>query len=311
MTIQQLEYTVALDKHKNFVKAAESCFVTQPTLTMQIAKLEQQCDTKLFDRSKKPIETTAIGKQFVTKAHEVLRTVDEMNALVSKEKDSLDGEFRLGIIPTLAPYILPLLLPSFAQAHPHTHLIIKELQSELIIEALKSNSLDLALIVTPLGEKQLREIPIFHEPFLAYLPKGHELCEFEKLPQNVLDTHQLLILSEGHCFRNQTLNICKQSSKHGLSTFNYQSGSIEALKNLVDHGMGYTLIPELSVTKDIENAPCIKRFVPPEPSREVSLVTYKSFVREKLIDTVIETIRQNLPKNIVQTKSHKRIKWRD
>ena len=311
MTLQQLEYIVALDQHRNFVKAAESCFVTQPTLTMQLAKLEEQYDIQIFDRTKKPIQPTEIGKVFIAKSHEIILRVKELKNQLSEEKNSMNGNFRLGIIPTLAPYILPLFLPDFSLLHPNTHLSIVELQSEMIIQALENNSLDLALIVTPLEEKQLREIPIFYEPFLAFLPEGHVLSDQEKIEHNALDYDNLLILSEGHCFRNQTLAICKPTKQLSTATFDYQSGSIEALKNLVLKGMGYTLVPELSVSKDDLKKGNIKRFIAPEPSREVSLVTHTSFLRENLINELISTIRKNLPKNIIQTKPHIRIKWRD
>ncbi len=308
MTLQQLEYLLALDKHRNFVKAADSCFVTQPTLTMQLRKLEDEYGFQLFNRTEKPLQPTKNGVIFIEKAQEILSIVGELRSLMKSNTENIEGEFKIGIIPTLAPYILPRFLPSFIKEFPQSRLHIQELQSEQIIEKLKQNLIDIAIIVTPLQENSLREIPVCDETFLIYLPENSPLIHKKTLSVADLESFDLLLLEEGHCFRNQALNICS-SIKREEYPFIYQSGSIETLKSLVDKGLGYTLVPELSV-KGTDDLSRIKRFVSPEPSREISLVVAKSFHREVLLDHIRKVMQKNLPEAMIKNKPRVRINWR-
>ncbi len=309
MTLVQLEYIIALDTHRHYVKASKSCFVTQPTLSMQVQKLEEEIGTLIFDRSKKPLKPTKIGIQFIEKAREILQEVKLLEDIVSDERFSTKGTFRIGIIPTLAPYLLPIFLDNFIKKHPETKLIIEELESLQMIKRLKAETLDIGIIVTPLQEKSIREIPLFSEPFLVYLPKNHKLINKEKLTSNDLNDENVLILSEGHCFRNQTLKICNQSYSLEENGFEYQSGSIETLKRMVDKGLGYTLVPELSVP-DYKEQANIKRFQALEPIREVSLVCLKSFAKEKLIENFREAILKEIPKHFTKSNEYIRVRWR-
>lgn len=308
MTLQQLEYLVALDKHRNFVKAAESCYVTQPTLTMQLKKLEEEYGFQLFNRSEKPLRPTQNGLIFIEKAREILSRVEELKGFMKTNTEDIQGEFTMGIIPTLAPYILPRFLPYFIEAFPESKLFIQELQSEQIIEKLKSNQLDLAIIVTPLHEYALREIPLCNETFLVYLPENCPLIHLHELVDADLEAYELLLLEEGHCFRDQALNICK-SIPRDSNRFIYQSGSIETLKSLVDKGLGYTLIPELSITTH-DDSRRIKRFREPEPSREISLVVNKAFHRERLLDNIRKVLHDHLPEAMIKNRPRVRINWR-
>lgn len=310
MTIQQIEYTIALDNFRNFVKAAESCFITQPTLTMQVKKLEDEIGFKIFNRDKKPLEPTKLGEKFILKARMIKREMNELKELVSNEKDSMAGEFRLGIIPTLAPYILPLLLPEFSDKYFETKLIIEELQSESIIENLKLGLLDVGILATPLEERFIREIPLFYEPFLVYLNDNNPLSEKRLIASSDLNLDDILLLSEGHCFRNQTLNICKQELSTNHHQFNYQSGSIETIKALVNKGLGYTLVPELSILKERKENKNIKRFESPEPVREISLVIHTGFSKELLIENMRKAILKDLPESFKKNERFNRIKWR-
>ncbi len=310
MTLQQLEYVIALDKHRNFVKAAESVFVTQPTLTMQLKKLENEVGISIFDRGKKPLTPTPSGEQFIQSTRQILSEVDALKRIIHNETEEISGTFRLGIIPTLAPYLLPLFLPEFIRTFPDTKLHIEEMQSESLIEALKTGSIKIGILATPVGEKHLREIPIFNEAFLGYFPEGHFLLERDSIYADELVADELLLLSEGHCFRNQAINICHMDDYEQNKSFEYQSGSVETLKKLVDRRVGYTLVPELSVQDEITSNPRIRRFRDPEPSREVSLLVHRNFPRERLLNNIAETIKQYLPPNISRTKSFKRIKWR-
>jgi LysR family hydrogen peroxide-inducible transcriptional activator len=309
MTLQQLEYLVALDDHRHFVKAAESCFVTQPTLTMQLKKLEDEIGLQLIDRQKKPLRPTAAGEQIIRKARQIIGEVGDLKAFVSNETEEFDGEFTLAVIPTLAPYILPLFLPSFIQDFPSTKLVIQEMQTSQILEALQKGSLDMGLLVTPLEEKHIREIPLFHESFCLYLPKNHPLQKEKKISSKSLDSEAMLFLEEGHCFRDQALSICSRRSKKNLHAFEYRSGSIETLKSLVRENLGYTLVPKLSVLHDLKDKH-VKEFIDPVPVREVSLAVHKNFSKEALIEAVRDSILKSLPKDFNQVQTFTRVKWR-
>ncbi|GAB4407823.1 MAG: LysR substrate-binding domain-containing protein [Bacteroidia bacterium] len=294
MTLQQLEYLVALDEHRHFVKAAEHCFVSQPNLTMQVQKLEDELGVRIFDRDKKPIQPTEIGREIVVRARQILRESRQLVEFVQYEKESVEGEFRIGIIPTLAPYLLPRFLPAFLKAYPQVHLKIQELQTNQIVTQIEHGIIDLGLLVTPLRERAIREIPLFYEPFLLYLPENHRFLSEKLLLADDLDPSEVLVLDEGHCFREQALAICSRSTKGASIGFDYQSGSIEALKNLVRNGVGYTLVPELSVT-ETQDSGHIRRFAQPEPVREVSIVVHSSFIRESLVQRLRASIQAAVP----------------
>lgn len=308
MTIQQLEYIVALDNYRHFVTAADKCFVTQPTLTMQVKKLEDEIGIKIFDRSKKPLKPTKAGEKIITKAREILRDVSEMKDMVSNEKKTMAGTYRLAVIPTLAPFLMPIFLPYFKKHYPEVKLIIRELQTLDIIKELKADTLDIGLVVTPLDESTLTEHPIFYEPFLFYHPENHPLGHQKVVSPSQLDGDELLLLEEGHCFRNQALNVCgKQNANH--NDFYYQSGSIETLKNMVKSGLGYTLVPQLSITETYDNK-YVTPFAEPKPVREVSLVTHRSFNKKMLINALHDSIIAMLPNNIKKVERFVRVKWR-
>ncbi len=308
MTIQQLEYIVALDNHRNFVKAAEACFVTQPTLTMMVKKLEDETGFLIFDRAKKPLSPTPMGKQVIERARVILNEIKLLKESVSKENELLEGTFTIGIIPTLAPYLLPRFLPAFIHAYPKIHLKIRELQTEEILNALKKDVIDIGIVVTPLMERTIREIPLFNEPFMVYLPKDHRLTHRKDLSAADIQSENILIMEEGHCFREQALAICHSRKQRRNVPFEYESGSVESMKELVKQGMGITLVPELSVLS--ESGEHVKRFKQPEPVREVSLVVHNTFNREALLEVIHESVLDCLPKKIKGLTKVKRVKWR-
>ncbi|GAO31127.1 hydrogen peroxide-inducible genes activator [Geofilum rubicundum] len=308
MNIQQLEYVIALDDFRHFVSAAENCHVTQPTLTMQLKKLEEELDVLLFDRSKKPLKPTPEGVLFIAKARRILKDINDLHGALNGEKNSLKGQFRLGIIPTIAPHLLPLFLPLFAEKFADTRLVIEEMESELIIKALHENRLDLAIMATPAGERDLQETVLFNESFVFYGPAEHPLLDKGLLSPDGLDANHLLLLSEGHCFRSQALNICKTKVSHPVFNFQYESGSIETIKGLVKKGIGYTLIPELAISEG--DKAHVRRFEQPEPVREVSIVCHKSFNRPVLIDSIKTAVRNSLPAHITRPREFVKIKWR-
>ncbi len=299
MTLQQLEYIVALDEHRHFVKAAEHCFVSQPNLTMQVKKLEDEIGVRIFDRDKKPIQPTEIGREIVTRARQILRETRQLVDFVQYEKESVEGEFKIGIIPTLAPYLLPQFLPMFMEAHPQVYLKIQELQTDQIVSYIQDGIIDLGLLVTPLHEPVIREIPVFYEPFLLYLPDNHRFLQEKLMLADDLDPSEVLVLEEGHCFRDQALAICKRTQSESSIGFDYQSGSIEALKNLVRNGVGYTLVPELSVMHESDQRH-VRRFAYPEPMREVSIVVHNSFIKESIIHRLKACIQAIVPQRLLE-----------
>lgn len=308
MTLQQLEYIIALDEHRHYVTAADHCYISQPNLTMQVKKLEQEIGIRIFDRDKKPLQPTVIGAQVISRARKILRECRQLKEFVNHEKESMEGEFTIGIIPTLAPYLLPRFLPFFIKENPRVHLNIRELQTSQIISQLESGIIDMGILVTPLSEKNLREIPVFYEPFLLYLPKDHKFVNQQLLLTDELDPSEILVLDEGHCFREQALAICKHESYGSAIGFDYQSGSIEALKSLVKQGVGYTLVPELSVLEE-KNSTYIKRFSAPEPVREVSLVVHNSFIKERAIKTIRSNILSVIPEKFIHKQDIVALDW--
>jgi LysR family hydrogen peroxide-inducible transcriptional activator len=289
MTLQQLEYLVALDDHRHFSRAAESCGVTQPTLTLQLQKLEEDLGEQLIDRSRHPMRPTELGERIIAQARVVLREAGQLHALVHELGSGLSGTFRIGVIHTLAPYLMPLFLPGFAMAHPEVRLVIDERKTSRILKGLRSGQLDLGLLVTPVDAPDIEELPLFQEPFLAYLPHGHALWRRKRIARHELKEQPLWVLGEGHCFREQALSLCDRPSSGGHDNVLYETGSIETLKQLVRNGKAMTLVPELSVSAD---DPHVRRFEPPEPVRQVSLVVRKPFVRRRLLDELRAAITQ-------------------
>ena len=309
MNFQQLEYLIALDTHRQFVGAAASCCVTQPALSMQLQKLEDELGVLLFDRKKKRLEPTSVGVKVVAHARQVLREVQLLREVVQVEKGELVGEVRLGIIPTLAPYLVPLFLVALAERNPHLRVRVEELQSEELVRRLKSHQLDVGLLSTPLDDPQLREVPVLDEPFLGYVSESHPLHSHATLRPADISAEGLWLLQQGHCFRNQVLNICTPPPSNP-STYTYESGSIETLKELVRRNHGYTLVPELSVLTEIDNNPMIKRFEGPEPVREVSLVVHHGFVRTQLLNQLRQLILEQVPTRLHAGQASQKINWK-
>lgn len=309
MTIAQLKYIVALDNFRHFVSAAESCNVSQPNLTTQIKKLEEEIGVKIFDRETKPLQPTIAGNLILLKARKILKEVSELKEFVLTEKESLEGEFTLGVIPTISPYLLPLFLPDFVKSNPQTKLKIREMQTAEIILELQRGTLDVGLLATPLEEKTIREIPLFYEPFLLYLPEEHPFLVRKHFIPAMLDPNQVLVLDEGHCFRDQILSICNSKYSKNNFGFEFQSGSIESLMRLVNKGIGYTLVPEMAVM-DKANSKLLRRFDAPEPVREISLVVTKNFTKNVLLHAIRKSILLSIPERFQKEEQYKMVNWK-
>ena len=296
MTLQQLEYIVAVGRYGSFVEAAEKCFVTQPTLSMQVKKLEDELGIVLFDRSRQPVAITEAGRQFLEQAQIILREQQRLLEMVKGLKGETGGDLRLAVIPTLAPYLLPVFVREFTNKYPGVNLIVREMTTEQIVRALRNETLDVGLLATPLPESDLHELHLFHEPFVGYLSKGHSLWNKKTIKVDDLDPEQIWLLSEGHCMRNQVLNLCREQPHSGDQQFVYESGSVETLKRLVDTGEGMTILPWLAtVGMSNKQLQQVRYFRTPEPVRQISLVTHRSQLKRKLVELLANCIRQTIP----------------
>ncbi|MGB6267608.1 MAG: LysR substrate-binding domain-containing protein [Olleya sp.] len=291
MTITQLSYVLAVAENQNFTKAAQKCFVTQPTLSMQIQKLEDQLDILIFDRSKKPIELTEVGKKIVTQARNIVNESYRIQDIVDQQKGYIGGEFKLGIIPTVMPTLLPMFLNNFVKKFPKVKLKIEELTTEEIISRINDGHLDAAIAATPLENETIKERVLYFEPFVAYVPQNHRLRDKKKLEVADLDIDDMLLLEDGHCFRDGVINLCKAFKNHNDDKFQLESGSIETLVKLSNEGLGMTLMPYLHTLDLNEKAKeNLHYFTEPSPAREVSLIYHKSELKMQIIEALRDVI---------------------
>ena len=291
MTITQLNYVLAVAEHQNFTKAAEHSHVTQPTLSMQIQKLEDELSVKIFDRSKKPIELTEVGKKIVAQAKNIVNESDRITDIIDQEKGFVGGEYRVGIIPTIMPTLLPMFLKTFIEKYPKVQLKIKELTTSEIIKQLKDGQLDAALAATPLDDENLIERPLYYEPFVGYIPKNHRLSDRKNIEVSDLSLDDILLLEDGHCFRDGIINLCSASKNNSSKRFQLESGSFETLTKLANEGLGMTLLPYLHskqlLQTDEEN---LKHFNDPKPAREVSILYHKNELKIQITNALKDTI---------------------
>lgn len=305
MTLIQLEYIVALDTYRHFVLASEKCFVTQPTLSMQIQKLEDELGVKIFDRTKQPVIPTEIGARIIAQARILLREAAVIPQLIAEQKDTMTGEIRIGIIPTLAPYLLPPLFKNIREKYPQVNLVVREIITEEVVQELKNNRLDCGLVVTPLKDSSIKEDVLFYEELFVYVSKKNALIDKKYVLPTEIDPNELWLLEEGHCFRSQILNLC-ELRKHSELHFKYETGNIETLKRMVDKSDGITILPELAI---MEFSPAqmklVKRLKEPSPAREVSLVTHRDHIKTKLIKTLKEEILMLVPKQMQKLNKKK------
>ncbi len=296
MNIQQLEYIVAVEQYRQFAKAAEHCFVTQPTLSMMIQKFEEEVGIKIFDRSKLPVTVTKEGEEVIARAKKILSEIKQIKDFGKEIKGDVRGELKIGIIPTLAPYLLPLFIKGFSEAYPELKLSIRELMTSDLLTQLKSSDIDVAILAGSINEKDLTEITLFKEPFYVY---GSFVKENKKqfvAPQQ-LKAEQLWLLEEGHCFRNQVMNFCElRTNIQNENHISYEAGSIETLINLVDKYEGVTIVPHLAINHLKKNQSLkIHEFANPKPCRQISLVIQNNYPRIKLINALKEYILKVIP----------------
>lgn len=302
ITITQLEYIVALDKFGSFRQAAKACHVTQPTLSMQIHKLEDDLGVLIFDRTQQPTRATAIGRQIIEQARIALSQTKRINAIIDAAKDRVEGDLRLGVIPTLAPYLLPQFIEHFVKHYPKAHLQIEEIKTDIMIEALQRDQLDIAILATPLNEPSIREYQLFIEPFYLYSSPDSKLSNNEEITDADLKDEPILLLAEGHCLREQIIRMCRYRNSHVQINcgFEFASGSLETLCRLVEKGHGHTILPHLARTSTAPRTGRVIPFSHPSPSREISLAVHNSFARESLLKALHNSIRATLPAELKQ-----------
>ncbi|SOE22300.1 LysR family transcriptional regulator, hydrogen peroxide-inducible genes activator [Spirosomataceae bacterium TFI 002] len=292
MNLQQLEYILAVDKHRHFARAADACHVTQPTLSMMIHKLEDEYEIKIFDRTRQPVIPTEVGEKLIIQARKILQEAERFGEICIDMKENIRGELRIGIIPTIAPYLLPLFVSSFTQKYPEVLLKINELTTESILKQLENGSLDLGILVPLDNEQSWKVTPLYVEPFLVYSARS-----FEKnfVLAEEIDVNDLLLLEEGHCFRSQILKLCELRNKDSQRV-QYNSGSLETLRNLVDQQLGITILPKLATLHfDEKQKSKLREFREPQPVRKVAILTKRDYIKEKLITALKNEIVLNLP----------------
>ena len=291
MTITQLKYVLSVAEYQNFTVAAKHSFVTQPTLSMQIQKLEDELGVKIFNRSKKPIELTEIGKKIVEQGKVIVDESNRILDIVHQQKGYIGGQFKLGIIPTVMPTLLPMFLQNFTKKYPKVKLIIEELTTEEIIRKLTDGHIDAAIAATPIENEAIRERPLYYEPFVGLIPQNHRLFNNKQISEDELEVEDILLLEDGHCFRDSILNLCRNHKIDNKKGFQLESGSFDTLIKLSKEGLGMTLLPYLHTLdlNDIDKKN-LREFKSPPPAREVSLIYHKSQLKMQLIEALQKTI---------------------
>lgn len=290
MTITQLQYVLSIAEHRNFTLAAEKCFVTQPTMSMQVQKLEDELGVMIFDRKKKPIALTEVGNRIIEQARNIVNESYRIKDIVDQQKGYVGGEYKLGIIPTVMPTLLPMFLKAFIKKHPKVALKIEELNTNQLLKKIKEGHLDGAIAVTPLEDAEIKERVLYYEPFVGFIPPGHRLWESESITVDDLDINELLLLEDGHCFRNGVVNLCPSNQKSQRNIY-LESGSFETLIKLTNEGMGMTLLPYLHTLELKETLrQQLRYFKNPSPAREVSLIYNTNELKIQITHALHETI---------------------
>jgi LysR family hydrogen peroxide-inducible transcriptional activator len=309
ITITQLGYIVAIDDCRHFAAAAERCFVTQPTLSMQVKKLEEDLGVLIFDRNRHPVEPTEIGARLIEQARIVLSSTRRINEIINEDKQEATGLLRVGIIPTLAPYLLPAFIGRYARDYPQVRLEVEELVSKEIIRRLKRDTLDAGIFVTPYRDEKIVECPVFYEEMLLYAHPEHELLKRESIRPADLSPWKMWMLGEGHCFRDQVLNLCEQASRQE-GRFPFESNSLETLIKIVDREGGFTIIPELAAREmPPGKREQVRSFASYTPVREVSVIHSNHYIKKKLISLLREELKAIVPPGMLQKDRGVVVEW--
>lgn len=303
MTLQQLEYILAVDRFRHFAKAAEYCRVTQPTLSAMIQKLEEELDTRIFDRSQQPVCPTPIGVHIIEQAREVLVQTNRIKNIIEEEKHSLTGIFTLGILPTIAPYLLPRFFPQLMKKHPGLDIRVVEMKTNDIKGALQTGDIDAGVVASLAGMEEFGQTSLFYERFFAYIAREDALFNNEVIRTSDLNGEQLWLLDEGHCFRDQLVRFCQLKSARA-SQLAYHLGSMETFMRMVESGKGVTFIPELAVLQLGEvQQQLVRPFAIPCPTRQIVLLTNKNFIRHTLLQKLKDEIQAAVPAEMLSLQA--------
>lgn len=313
ITLTQLEYIVAVDDCRHFATAAEKCFVTQPTLSMQIKKLEDDLGVIIFDRTRQPVVPTDIGIRILTQARVALASASRIKEIIVEDKQEVAGTLKIGIIPTLAPYLLPIFIGDYIRKYPAVKIEVEEMVSEDIIRRLKQDAIDVGIFVTPYGDDKIVEQPVFYEEMLVYASPGHPLLQKKEVSVSDIATPDIWMLGDGHCFRDQVINLCEMRNfQHRNLPFDFESNSLETLMKIVDKEGGFTLIPQLAVLyMAAEQQKQVRKFRENVPLREVSVIYSRYYIKHKLIELLCEEIRAVVPKEMLDKKRGQIVEWKN
>ena len=303
MTLQQLEYILAVNQFRHFAKAAEYCRVTQPTLSAMIQKLEEELDTRIFDRSQQPVCPTPVGILIIEQAQKILVQANRIKNIIEEEKHSLTGTFKLGILPTVAPYLLPRFFPQLMKKYPDLDIRVIEMKTNDIKKALQTGEIDAGIVASLAGMEELQQTPLFYEQFFVYVSRKDILLNSEVIRTSDLNGEQLWLLDEGHCFRDQLVRFCQMKSARA-SQLAYHLGSMETFMRMVESGKGVTFIPELAVLQlgDIQKE-LVRPFAIPCPTRQIVMLTNKNFIRHTLLEALTKEIKSSIPKEMLSLKA--------
>ena len=312
ITLTQLEYIVAIDEYRNFATAAEKCFVTQPTLSMQIKKLEDELGVIIFDRSRQPVVPTDLGAKLIEQARMTLSATQRIKEIIQEEQQEVEGTLKIGIIPTLAPYLLPVFIGPYIRKYPAVKVEVEELVSEEIIRRLKRDILDVGLFVTPYHDEKIVERPVFYEEMLVYAHPDCELLKKKEVGHEDIVTSDIWMLGNGHCFRNQVVNLCEMSaSQHKNLPFEFESNSLETLMRIVDVEGGFTLIPELALQyMSPEKKKQVRSIANTKPLREVSVIYSRHFTKQRLITLLCDEIKSVVPAHMLKRDRGMIVEWK-
>ena len=312
ITLTQLEYIVAIDEYRHFATAAEKCFVTQPTLSMQIKKLEDELGVIIFDSSRQPVVPTDLGAKLIEQARMTLSATQRIKEIIQEEQQEVEGTLKIGIIPTLAPYLLPVFIGPYIRKYPAVKVEVEELVSEEIIRRLKRDILDVVLFVTPYHDEKIVERPVFYEEMLVYAHPDCELLKKKEVGHEDIVTSDIWMLGNGHCFRNQVVNLCEMSaSQHKNLPFEFESNSLETLMRIVDVEGGFTLIPELALQyMSPEKKKQVRSIANTKPLREVSVIYSRHFTKQRLITLLCDEIKSVVPAHMLKRDRGMIVEWK-
>lgn len=312
ITLIQLEYIVAVDTYRHFAKAAEKSFITQPTLSMQIKKMEEQLDVVIFDRSKQPVVPTLAGEKIIAQARVILEEANKLEQIAKESKDELSGELRIGVIPTISPYLLPRFSGNFRRKYPKVELKVTEMVTERIEEELKNNHIDIGILVTPLHTQGIFEMPLFYEEMLVYSSSNHPYIQQPVVNVQQIKTDDIWLLTDGHCFKHQVVNLCDiDHYENSDLPFEFEGGNLDTLIKIIDKEGGYTLIPELAMYDMTEaRKEQVRHFENIVPLREVSLVYTRKYQKSRLIEELANEIKASVPNKLLAKDRGNLVEWR-